>query len=185
MSLQTSDFRVINKRIQDLTARMEEYEKSMTQLIPSINNALGSINQQLSAQAEVLEGVVESFGRDKVEAAVKASRERRIQQTMESEKKALEDLRASGELVAVPLVTEKSVIVGREYDADGSVRVPGRVQVAYSRVDPQFQTKLLDQPPGTTFELPNGGKFEVLEVYEVVEKPLAAADDTNTDTKEQ
>ena len=179
--ISTNDVRVIDQRVLELYARVDAYEgvlgrfgKSIDQLVSGINNALGDLNQRLVSQSEVLDALVEAIGKDKVEELIKAGRVRRMHEVMESEKKALEDLRASGELVEVPLVTEKSVIVGREYEPDGQVRAPGRVQVAYARVDAQFQSSLINQPPGTSFVLPNGGKFEVLEIYEVVEKQPAS-----------
>lgn len=167
---QTQDPRVLSKRTSNALDRLDQVEKTLPSLISAINNSLGQMNGQLNSQGEVLEAVVELLGQDTVSGKIKENRERRATETMEAEKKALEELKSRGDLVAVEKVTEKGLIVGREYNPDGTVRHPGRAQVAFQRVDDQFKAGLKDQAVGFVLSLPNGGKFEIVEIYEVVEK---------------
>lgn len=171
----TKDPALLARRTSNALDRLDQVEKTLPNLISAINNSLGGMSQQLNSQGKVLEAVMQLLGRESVESTMKEIEERRATETMEAEKKALEELTAAGNLVKVEKVSEKSIIVGREYQPDGSLRHPGRAQVAFPRVDPQFQPKLKDQGVGFVMDLPNGGKFEVAEIYEVVQKAEEAA----------
>lgn len=166
----TQDARVNAKRTANALDRLEQVEKTLTNVVSAVNGTVGNINQQLTSQGEVLQAVVTMLGRDAVEKTIKDAREAAATASMEAEKRALEELRLRGDVVTMEFVTDKAIIVGREYMPDGTVRHPGRAQVAFQRVDPQFQPKLLGQVVGFLMELPNGGKFEIVEVLQVVEK---------------
>lgn len=181
----TQDQRVLAKRTSNALDRLDAIEKTIAQLIPAINNSLGNLNQGISSQGEVLEAAVALLGRESVENSIKEARERRATETSEAQKKALEELVSRGELVAGTKVTEESVVVGREFNPDGSVRHPGRVQLAFQQVDAGFQAQFLGQAPGFTLDLPNGGKFEVQEVFELPPKaPEQAATPAEPTTAE-
>lgn len=181
----TQDQRVLAKRTSNALERLDQVEKTIPQLISAINNSLGGLNQTVNAQGEVLEAVVSLLGKDVIEANIADRRLVRATEAMESEKAALEQLKEKGDLAVTEKVTEKSIIVGREFLADGTLRHPGRAQVAYMRVDPEFQGKLLDQAVGYVIELPKGGKFEIVELYEVVEKPDAPPEAAPVATPEE
>jgi len=170
---QTQDNRINAKRTANALDRIDGIEQTLSAIIPQINNSFANMSRQQESQGEVLEAVVTILGQDTITATVKANRDARALATMEAEKKGLEELKANGTLAAVEVVSDKSLIVGREFNADGTIIHPGRVQVAYQRVDAQFQPQLLGKGVGITFDLPKGGKFEVLEIYEVVQKPDA------------
>lgn len=184
MNPQTQDTRLIAKRTTNALDRLDAVEKVLPELVTGINNSLGSMNQQLNAQGEVLDALVGLLGRDTVETAIKTNRETKATEMMEAEKKAYEELKVAGALSVVEKVTEKSIVVGREYNPDGTVRHPGRAQVAFQRVDAAFKDALLGQPAGFILELPNGGKFEVVEVAEVVQPPDPQAPEQNAPAAE-
>lgn len=175
MNPNSQDTKVIAKRTTNALDRLDQIEKVLPELISGINNSFGQLSQQINAQGELLEAIVGLLGKETVESSLKENRERKATELMESEKKALEELKAAGAIAVVEKVTEKSIIVGREYNSDGSLRHPGRAQVAYARVDANFKDKLLGQAAGFVMELPNSGKFEILEVCEVIQKPDAPA----------
>jgi hypothetical protein len=164
---------VLSKRLSEVAERQDQTEKTLVQLIPAINNGFSQASQQIAAQGEVLEALIALAGKEAVEKVMRANRELRAAENAETEKKALEELVARGEVVAVEKITDKSVIVGREFNPDGSVHHPGRFQLAYQKIDKQFQEQLLGQAAGFTITLPNGGKFEVQEVYQLSDKPPA------------
>ncbi len=175
---QTQDTRVLAKRTGDALDRLNQLEKTLPNIISAVNNAFGRMDGQLNSQGEVLEAVVDLLGQDSVTLKIKEKRELKATAAMEQEKAALEELVKNGDVVKVEAITEKALIVGREYNPDGTVRHPGRAQVGFQRVDVQFQPSLSGQKAGFMFDLPNGGKFEVVEVYEVVEKPEPKAEET-------
>lgn len=170
----TQDPRVISKRTSNALERLDQVEKVIAQIVSGVNNSLGGLSQQVGSQGSVLEAVVQLLGKDAVETTMKEIAERRAQETMEAEKKAMLELVTRGDVAAVEKVTDKSIIVGREFNPDGTLRSPGRAQVAFQRVDEAFKANLLGQTVGFIMDLPAGGKFEVMEIYEVVEKDITA-----------
>jgi hypothetical protein len=118
-----------------------------------------------------LEAVAELVGGEAIDAKMKEIADRKTMQQLERAKAAVVAALEKGELVKVAAVTEKSLIVGRELDKDGQVVYPGHVQLKFSDIKPEFQVKLLEQHPGAQIETTNGVKFEVLEVYDMVQAP--------------
>lgn len=174
----TQDQKLIAKRTVNALERLDQVEKTIANLTSAINNSLMTLNNQTNAQGEVLEAVVAVLGNESIDEKIKELRVQKATEAMEAEKSALEALKASGEIVATQKVTDKSVIVGKEFNQDGSVRVPGRVQVAFQRIDAKFQPDLLGKEVGNTIDLPEGRKFEIVEIYEVApkkEEPVAEA----------
>lgn len=168
---QTNDTRVLSKRTNNALDRLDAVEQALPQILGSLNQTLGQFSQQLNAQGEVVEALVQALGRETVEGIIKDTRERKGQELMEQEKAALEELVSSGAVAKVDKVSEKTIIVGREINPDGTVRSPGRAQVPYARVTTELKEKFLGQTSPFAVDLPNGGKFEVQELFEVVMKP--------------
>lgn len=183
------DQRQLARKTSNALERLDQLEKTVGNIVGAVNNSLGQVSQQLSGITEVLDAVVQTLGADTIQKLMAESRAAKAEEQAREEEAALKALVERGDVQAVEKVTEKSVVVGRETNADGTVRTPGRAQVAFARIDPAFQASFLGQSVGFTLDLPNGGKFEVLGVYEVVEKsatpapealPTAAAETTET-----
>jgi len=164
------DQRQLAKKTSNALERLDQVEKTVMNIVSAVNNSLSQVSQQLAGITEVLDAVVQTLGQETIQKVMTENRTAKAEAQAEAEKEALQELVAKGDIKAVEKVTEKCIVVGRETDKDGAVRVPGRAQVAFARIDPNFQPALLGQAPGFSLELPTGGKFEVLEVYEVVEK---------------
>jgi hypothetical protein len=161
------------KNLENTIERVTQLEKVIESIIPAINKTFSNTNQQISEAVEVLDAVVKTLGPATIEVAMVEERKAKATQEMERQKNELSVALAEGSLVSVDKVTEKSLIVGKETNPDGNIRHPGRVQVVYSRVEADFQAKLLGQAVGYVLELPTGGKFEVVEVFEEVTKSVA------------
>lgn len=162
---ETADPRVISKRTTNALDRLDRLEQSFAQLVSTINNSLGGVSRQLDAHEEVFEAVITLLGREAVQGVVKDLREKKAVESMEAEKKALNELLDAKVVQTAATVTEESIIVGKETNPDGTVRIPGRVQLAFQRIDVNFQSALKGVAVGFILDLPNGGKFEVQEIY--------------------
>jgi len=165
---------MLQKKTSNALERLDQLEKTIPQIVAAVNQSVGQIQGQLSSAVEVLDAVVQTLGSDTIEKLILDSRKKKAEEQSDKEKQALAELVTQGAIVPANVVTEKSIIVGVETDKDGVVRVPGRAQVAFQRVDPQFQQGLLGQAVGFKLTLPNGGTFEVTELYEVA--PPKASD---------
>jgi hypothetical protein len=150
-----------------IVERVTELEKSFPNLVDAISD---NLDRRLNPLLPLINALVEVVGRDTVSAKVKEQRELSQTQEMESQKAQLQVLVAEGRLTKAEVIKDGSVIVAREFLGDGTVVHPGRLQILFSDVAPQFQEKLLGKTAaGTVVELPdNQGKFEVLEVYDFV-----------------
>jgi hypothetical protein len=169
------------KQVKSALERIEALEQTTNQIVMGVNEALNSQGGRLEGVANIVEAVVELFGAEVVDAKIKEIADRKTLQNMENAKKALEAGVADGRLVKADAISEKSLVVGRETKADGEVIFPGRVQLTFNGIRPEFQEKLKGQAPGFTVETPAGGKFEVLEVYDIIEKaPEAPAAEAAT-----
>jgi hypothetical protein len=158
------------KQVRSALERIDALEQELPRLGMAVDQALQVNGRRLGELASVLEAVVELLGASTVDAKIKEVADSKTMANMERAKQALEDALAKGELVKSETVTEKSLVVGREIDKNGSPIFPGRVQLTYGGIRPEFQEKLKGQAAGFSVETPRGNKFEVLEVYEVVEK---------------
>lgn len=160
----------------DRLAALEDdfYNKVIPAIVERVNGSLGMTSQQLNAQGEVLEAVVSLLGEATVEARIKETREKLATATAEAEKAKFEEAKANGKLVTAESIGEKTIIVGREEDANGVERVPGRFQIPFDRVNPTIKEKLLGQKAGFKLSLDGGGVFEVLELAEEVAQPADA-----------
>jgi hypothetical protein len=158
------------KKTSNALERLDQVEKTVGNIVGAVNNSLGQVSQQLSGITEVLDAVVQTLGAETIQKLMTESRQAKAEAQAQAEEAALKELLAKGDIKATEKISEKSIVVGRETAKDGTVRIPGRAQVAFARIDPNFQSAFLGQGPGFSLDLPNGGKFEVLEVFEVVEK---------------
>jgi hypothetical protein len=157
------------KQVRSALERIEGLEQEMPRIVMAVNEALTGQGQQVQQLASIVEAVVELFGSDTVDAKIKELADAKVTKNLANAKAALEKGLASGEVVLADAINDNSLVVGREFKADGEVVFPGRVQLQFRAIKPEFQEKLRGQGVGFTVETAGGGKFEVLEVYTVVE----------------
>lgn len=176
----TTSNRQLSQRQQVRTAleRISDLEQQMPQIIVGINQALNAASTRASELASVIEAISEILGTEVVDAKIKEISERKALQNLASAQDALQKGLEDGSVVKTDSITANSLVVGRELDKDGNPVFPGRVQLTYAAIRPDFQKKLLGQSAGFVFSTsesespnPEDGKFEVLEVYNIVPKP--------------
>lgn len=159
------------KQVKSAIERIDALEQELPRLVMGVNEALSNHAQRTAELASIVEAVVELFGSEVVDAKIKEISDRKVLANLDAAEKNLEKAKGAGEAVKADAIDSKSLIVGREFDKDGNVVFPGKAQLTYEAIKPEFQKKLLGQSAGFQVETPNGGKFEVLEVYKIIEKP--------------
>jgi hypothetical protein len=170
------DQRQLARKTSNALERLDQVEKTIGNVVGAVNNSLGQVSNQLSQITEVLDAVVQTLGADTIQQLMIASRTAKAEAQSQAEEAALKELVEKGDVAAAEKITDKSIVVGKEFDKEGTLRPPGRAQVAYSRIDPSFQESFLGQGAGFVLDLPTGGKFEVTGVFEVVQKTDTATD---------
>lgn len=148
------------KALEELTNGMAAYVQNE---IPGLKSALANI-------VEVLNGIIRASGEDfptKLQAAVKADRDARTAEQVAREKAQLDSMVESGALQPADVVSETSVVVGREFNLEGELLGSGRTQVMFNQFTPESQEKVKGQGIGFVIEVATG-KFEVTEIYNIV-----------------
>ncbi len=148
--------------------RIKGLEDSLQQTVQAVNQTLNLIDRRFAEIEEVLAAV--KALNPAVENEISRARQARRDAHTEAARKALEAGVASGDIAVVEAISDKSVIVGHERNADGTDKEQARSQILFSTVKPEFQEQLRGKGIGTTITGTDGGTFEVLEVYDLVEK---------------
>lgn len=139
--------------------RVKDIESSLPELIKIVNQ---QFSRALEPLVQKLEAMEELLGKDLV-------KNKALELDMTQKKAALEMLVAEGRLEKTDVITDKSLVVGKEI-VGGTPVHPGRFQLSFSEIQPKFQEQLLGKGPGTTLEIPEYGLFQVDEVYREVKK---------------
>lgn len=166
------------KQVKSALERIEALEQTVPQIVMGVNQAFNQQGQRQEQLAAIVEAVVELFGAETVDAKIREIADRKVLQNLAKAQEALKEGLEKGEVLKAETINEKSLVVGREIDKDGNPVFPGRVQLTFSAIKPAFQEKLKGQAAGFSVETENGSKFEVLEVYDVVEKKAEAPAET-------
>ncbi len=158
----------VRARERNALERISGLEQDLQQLVGGIQKVLDEFNQRLNALGELSDAVVNALGRDLVNTKLQEARDQRAQEAADAAKAALAESITKGQMKAVEIVEDDSIVSGFEVDKDGKVVVPGYVQIRYSDVLPDLQEKLKGQVVGFKLETPVGGLFEVTGIYQPV-----------------
>lgn len=163
------------ERLDVLESQVEDVQKTIQQLAMAMNNALNQSSQQVAELRETLDAVVGLVGLGAVQSSLEESRLARMIAAAEETKANIAKALEEGKMVKTDKISGKSLIIGREFRADGTEIPPGFAAIQLVQVKDDYRIKLLDQAPGFTMATEAGGKFEVMDVYEPVDKPAVAA----------
>lgn len=153
-----------------LSERITNLEQGLAQVLFKINQRFGGVDQRLATLEEQVEALIELGNREDVQQVINDKRIERARAQSAQEKASLEEGVKDGYIVPAEAIGERTILVGRYVDKDGTVEEPGRAQLVMPGIAPQFREKLLTQAAGFKLETPNGGHFEVQEIYEVDEQ---------------
>lgn len=154
-------------QVRSISDRVSMMEQNMTRFVWAVNQELQGIKQRLGLLEETVAALVILAGQDDVNNLVNDRRIEQAREMSDREKASLEEGIADGYVVSALKIDEKSLIVGRYTDAEGKVIEPGRAQLAMPGIAVQFRDQLMGQGVGFKLDMPEGGNFEVLEVYSV------------------
>jgi len=161
---------------------LQEMEKFIAQtLISSINTGFrdheqkfGLLSGRTDSLSECMDAVVAILGEDKVRETIIQQRKDRSSKEAELHRATIATQLEKGLIAKADKVSEKSLLVGVEYDAEGNATHPGRVWALFAELKPESQTLLLGAAVGAEAPLPVG-KFVLTEIYEEVASPAADA----------
>jgi hypothetical protein len=170
------------KQVKTALERIDDLEKRVPEFAREVEKAVNGQAQSMAQLSEVMGALIEIVGPNAVDAMIEENRARREQARVEAAKDALAKGIAAGTIVPAALVSTRSLIVADQKDKDGKV-VDARI--VYSQVKPEYQTKVLDQAPGFSFEFPDGGSFTIKEVYDVPLPPVPDSKDVPVEASEE
>ena len=146
--------------------RVKELEELTNGLAGYTQKEVEALKAGVAQMVEFLQALVQVTGQETaVQAQIKANRLKRDTERAERDQKMIASLVEAGVLVATESVTEKSILVGREFNKEGELLGGGRAQVPFSQFGEDMKSKVLGQGIGFVLEAPEG-RFEVVEIYE-------------------
>lgn len=173
--------RVLEAKASGLSSRLDKLEERTQQMELIIGQVVQQISTQLGRMDEVLNAAVEELGPDHIRELIEARRLAISTERDRLKKEALDKSLTDGTMVKADTITEDSTIVGVEKDPQGQAIPPGRTQVKFEEVSPEYKSQLLGKGVGASFitnprddtgkPLPSGS-FEVTEVYMPVAKAI-------------
>jgi hypothetical protein len=157
------------QQTKSLSERLGALEENFARVLFGINQRFQGIDQRLVTLEELVDGLMEQNGRGEIERIVDAKRLERAHALAAQERATLDQAVVDGYASAVEVAGARSIVIGKYLDAQGVTIEPGRAQLVMPGIAPHFREKLLGQGAGTSIDLPDGGKFVVVEIYEVDE----------------
>lgn len=165
------------ERLEELDKRVAAVEDFVgNKLVADVNNAVSALSKQAGGLSEVVAAIAKLVGEDAIKALVETARKDAELQRVASLKAAIAEMKANGQLVTSEKITEDSLVVGVEFEADGSETFPGFVQLQFSQFKPEWREKLLGAEVGAKIDTLEGRSFQVNEIFSIAAaKPEAAA----------
>lgn len=177
------------KIMKDKRSSMERLD-AMENLLPKIAVALTEKIEEMDKKLsplnriqEILDAMISVIGLPAVEAALKENAIAAAKAQAEVDRADNEKLKADGFLVPEDVVTETSLLVLGEKDADGNDVAAGWFRVQMQNLKPESKELFLGKAVGATGVYPNGNQFQILESLRVdQEKVKQHAEVSNVET---
>ena len=169
------------ERIADLEAFVEG---DLQKVVGAIDQALQTQQVQTRQLATVIQALVEILGAETVDAKIKELEAAKQAKALEDAKAALEDALLKGLVAKAEAVSEQSLLVGFETDAEGQVLAPGRAQISYASLNPTYKEKFLGLTAGEKVTLDNGNTFNLTEIYGALPQPEVSEAEVVTEQAE-
>jgi hypothetical protein len=149
--------------------RLKTLEENNVRLMQALQQSFETSDKMLKNVAEILSATVSVVGPEEVTKAVEAARQAAKEEAVAKAKNALDMLVGEGTAVVTDVVTDVSLVVGHETLPDGNDS--GRLQFLVSDLAEDRRASLLGKNVGFVIDFPSGAKFEINEIYNIVEKP--------------
>jgi len=171
----------LTERLGELDKIQEEHTKqlkgqgeSIKQIVMAVNGALGQQSRSLEEYKEMLNAVIGILGPQQVQAEIENARVMALQLQVEETKASIAKALEEGEVVRAEKASERSFVAGVETKPDGTAIPPGWAFVPMAKIEEEYRAQLVGQGVGFKITTKEGGFFELLEIYEAVEKPAEA-----------
>lgn len=188
MTMNTHGNPSLRQRTKNALERIDGLEQQMVKLIEGLNTAFDQINRKLGTLEDSLEAVVTILGVETVAQSITEIRLKRAEDAATQEKEKIKALVEAGIYATAETVSDKSIVVGRESDAEGKISPPGFVKADFRDIKPELKEKFLGQTVGFKLETSPGQTFELLEIYEEQDvkdlPPLEGAAQVSPDASE-
>ncbi len=160
------------QKVPTVLERVNKLEKEMREL-ERLGDLTGTLRQTIGEVIEVVQSMLAEGGEEyekKIEGRIELKRDSARKERDARAANAVEQMVESGVLVATDIISEDSLVVGREFNAVGEV-TSDRVQAVFTMFSEGVRAAVLGQSVGAVYETPQG-KFEVLEIYKFVESSV-------------
>jgi len=167
------------QQVLNVVQRTERLEKVHDALASETMAAFSRVDKKFVEHSELLGAIVDIVGADTIVARINERQQQRDKDASDKAAAGVKLLVEKGDLKVVDTIGEKTLIVGRDLDAGGNPIGPGRVQVEFALLKPDFKEKLAGGKVGTTIVTASDEEkgvtqtFEVTELYEFAEKAEA------------
>lgn len=162
-----------SQKLRALEKQLKELQGFMGQLVNSVNQTLnqqvGPLLGRLNDVEEILSVLVEDYGAEEVNAAIAGRRAKKLEGDIATAKANIADGVAKGFLIPSEVVTEKSLVVGFESDANDVPQNPPWASLLFAQLREDLKPTFVGAAVGT--KVANGsGFFNITEIYVVDEE---------------
>lgn len=156
-------------RVLGVVERVAQLEKTVGAIISGLNNELTRIGRATADISQVIDAVVDVVGQQRVQEQLDANQIKAKEEQAKAESEQLAKLLEAGSITTAETASESCLLVGVEYTSDGKPIPPGRLQLAFGQLaSEQMKKDCLGKKVGDKIDVPGGGVFEILEIYEKV-----------------
>lgn len=145
--------------------RVEALEQGLEGTLRAMRQTFALVEQRLANLEQVQVALIKLVGQEQIEAELRRMKIEQLEEDALKEKFACEEAIKEGRLLEATEVTELSVIVGSEVNADGTPLYPSRVQFLYPKLHKEYQDIVLGKKVGDVVTTPPGSKFTIKEIY--------------------
>jgi hypothetical protein len=160
------------ERLQNLEAVAANLHLSITDIINTVNNItrdMVNVKNFLPLLVSKTDAMILALNAgEKLEQSVIDKHMQAI--ALDNLKKGVDAAIQAGTLVATDVITDNTFVVGKQLDKDDKL-INHRMQFTMKEVAENLRAKFLGAKPGDILQVAEGGgKFHVLEVYNLVDK---------------
>lgn len=178
--------RIANTNSRNALRRLDDMENALKSVAESTNRGFDRMANEIGTLGELASVITEMLGTEEVNARLTARREADEAARVKAAKDQITVAIESGQLsVATEVPREHALLVFTEKLADGTpLKYGSRVQFALSSLRPEVREQVVGKTVGFTFDSPEGHKFEVIEVYNIVPPKPTPAPETEVASSE-
>lgn len=158
------------ERLDLMEASLGDLRNTYAGLAKGLNQVLSRLDNDMRLLREMLDTIIQIVGPEEVAKVLAENRLARMQAEADETRANIAKAMQEGNLVQASKVSARSLVVGRDLKPDGTEIPPGYLALPMPRIDQEYHPKLLDQGVGYIIDTKDGGKFEVLEIYDPVDQ---------------